>query len=83
LLINNDLAGFGFVPAPVEILGSKAELDKEIVGEILRLNLAAFLSPEPQQGDFIVPHNNPSIRAADERTPVNGFGHAAHDTPPS
>jgi hypothetical protein len=58
-------------------------LDNEIVREILRLDLAAFLLPEPQQSEFIVPHNNPSIRAADERAPVDNFGHAIHDTPPS
>jgi hypothetical protein len=83
LHVDDCLAGIGFIPAPIEIFGRNPELDNEIVREILRLDLAAFLLPEPQQSEFIVPHNNPSIRAADERAPVDNFGHAIHDTPPS
>ena len=55
LHVDDCLAGIGFIPAPIEIFGRNPELDNEFVGEILRLDLAAFLLPEPQQSDFIVP----------------------------
>ena len=83
LHVGDDLPGIGLIPAPIEILGHRPELDNEVAGEILRLDLAAFLPPEPQQGGFIVAHDDPSVRAADERAPVDNFGHAIHDTPPS
>ena len=51
---------------PVELLGGEAELDDEIAGQILPLNLASFFSPKAQQGSFIVAHDNSGIRAADE-----------------
>ena len=48
--VRDDLTGIGLVPAPVEVLGSQAELDDEVAGQVLRLDFAAFLPPEPQQG---------------------------------
>ena len=48
--VGDDLTGVGLIPAPIEILGHRPELDDEIAGQILRLDLAALLSPEPQQG---------------------------------
>ena len=38
------------IPLPVERLGHDAELDDKVAGEILRLDLAAFLAPQPKQG---------------------------------
>jgi hypothetical protein len=81
--VDNDLAGFGLIPAPIEVLGRKPELHDKIAREILRLYLAAFLLPEPQQGVFIVPHNYSCIRAADEPAPIDKFGQPIHDTPPA
>src|SRR5262249_16745538 len=62
------LPGIAFVPKAVEGLGHKAELDDEVVGQVLRLGLAAFLAPEAAQCGLIVAHYNPGVRAADEGT---------------
>jgi len=45
LHIINDLAGIALIPAPVQVLSRKPELDDEIAGQILRLDLAALLMP--------------------------------------
>jgi hypothetical protein len=34
---------------PVKVLGCDPKLDHEIAGEVVRLGLAAFLSPEAEQ----------------------------------
>src|SRR5262245_33361260 len=46
---------------PIEGLGHHAKLDDEIVGEVLRLGLAAFLVPQPQQGSLVAPHDHPGV----------------------
>ena len=43
------VTGVALIPAPVEVLGDRAELDDQVVGEILRLDLAALLAPQPNQ----------------------------------
>jgi hypothetical protein len=40
------MAGIALVPAPIEVLGHGAELDDQVVREIFRFNLAAFLAPK-------------------------------------
>jgi hypothetical protein len=52
--IREDLTGVGLVPAPVQILGSHAELHDEVAREVLRLDLASFFAPEAEEGRFIV-----------------------------
>ena len=66
LHVGNDLAGIGLVPAPIEVFGDRPELDDEVAGQVLRLDLAALFLPQPDQGGFVVPHDNPGVRAADE-----------------
>ena len=65
------LPGIALVPVPIEVLGDQAELDDEVAGEVLRLDLAALLPPEAEQGGFIVAHDDPGVRAADEGAAVN------------
>ena len=64
--VGDDLTGIGLVPAPVKVFGDDPELDDEVAGQVLRLDLAAFFPPQPQQGGLIVAHNDPRVRAADE-----------------
>ena len=64
--VRDDLPGIGLVPAPIEVLGGQPELDDEIAGEVLRLDLAALLPPQPQQSVLIIAHDDPGVRAADE-----------------
>jgi hypothetical protein len=70
LHLGDDLAGIALIPVPVELLGDGAELDNEVSREILGLDFAAFLPPEPEQGVPVVAHDDPGVRAADEAAPV-------------
>src|SRR6476659_4757673 len=59
---------------PIEGLGHQTKLDDEIAGEVLRLGLAAFLAPQPQQGSLVAPHDDPSVGTADEAPAIKAFG---------
>ena len=48
------LPGVALVPVAIELLGHDPELDDEIVGEVLRLDLAALLPPQAEQGALVV-----------------------------
>lgn len=67
--ILNGEASIACVPAPVEVLGDNPQLDDQIVGEVLWLNLAALLSPQPNQHCLIATHDDPGIRAAEKSAP--------------
>jgi hypothetical protein len=64
LYLSDDLAGFFLEPVPVESLGRAAELDQEIGGQVLGLDLASFLLPEPEQRPLVVAHDDPGIGTA-------------------
>jgi hypothetical protein len=66
LNIGDDLPGIGLVPAPIEILGGKPELDHQIAGQVFRLYLTALLPPQPNQRRLITPHDDPGIRTANK-----------------
>ena len=51
---------------PVEGLGDDPELDDEVAGKVLRLDLAALFPPEAEQGGLVIAHDDPGVRAADE-----------------
>jgi len=67
LYIRKRLPGIGLIPVPIEVLRHRPELDKEVARQVLRLDLAALFAPEPDEGPLIVTHDDPGIRAADER----------------
>src|SRR5262249_60706672 len=60
------LPGIALVPVSVEGFGDAAELDDEIARLVLRLDLAAFLPPEAEEGRFVGAHDHPGVGAADE-----------------
>jgi DNA-binding XRE family transcriptional regulator len=64
LNIADGLAGIALEPAPIEVLGRRPELYDEVVREVLGLNLAALLAPEPKEGMFVFAHDNAGVRAA-------------------
>ena len=64
LHLGHGLAGIAFVPAPVEVFGDRAELDDQVAGQVLRLDLAALLAPQAEQGGFVVAHDDPGVGAA-------------------
>ena len=68
--IAEDLAGVAFEPVAVEGLGDDAELDDEIAGEVLGLDLTALLAPEAEQGGLVIAHDGSGVRAADEAAPL-------------
>jgi hypothetical protein len=45
-----------FEPVAVEGFGDNPELDDEVAGEVLRLDLAVLLPPEPEQGGLVRAH---------------------------
>src|SRR5262245_14467268 len=61
------VASVALIPASIEVLRYGAELDDEVVGEILRLDLPALLPPQMQQSAMVVAHNDPGVRATDKQ----------------
>ena len=78
LHLGDDLAGIALVPVPVEVLGHGAELDDQVAREVLGLDFAALFPPEPEQGGFVVAHDDPGVRAADEGAAVGRSELRAH-----
>src|SRR6187401_723913 len=68
LHLGDHLVGVALVPVAVEAFGHGPELDDEIARQVLRLDVAAFLAPQPQQGGLVIPHDDPGVRPADEGT---------------
>jgi hypothetical protein len=68
--VPDGVASVALVPTSVELLSDGAELDDQIVREVLRLNLAALLARQANEVDFVVAHDHPGVRAADETTPI-------------
>ena len=64
--VRNYLARIGLVPVPIKLLGHHPELDDEIVGQVLWFGLAALLTPQARQRNFIVAHDDPGVRTANE-----------------
>jgi hypothetical protein len=77
------MPGITLVPVPVQPLSGQAELDNEIAGEILRLDLAAFFLPKANEGSFIVAHDDARVRAADEVAAIGRFEPRSHATLPA
>ena len=68
--VGNAPAGIALVPGAIELLGCGPELHDEVAGQVLRLGLAPLLAPQADQGGFIAAHDDPGVRAADERAAV-------------
>jgi hypothetical protein len=80
-------AGVALVPGAIELLGCSPELHDEIAGEVLRLGLASFFSPQTDQGRLIAAHDYAGVGAADETSAIEtlqrnwcGAEGAGHDT---
>jgi hypothetical protein len=73
--IGKDLAAIDLIPAAVQVLGRKAELNNEIARKVLRLDFAPLLPPQPDQRLLVIAHNDPGIRAANKRAPLGSFPH--------
>jgi hypothetical protein len=67
--IGDNPPSIGLVPAPVKLLGGEAELHNQVAGQVLRLNLAALFSPQPQEGGLVIAHDDPCVGAAYKGTP--------------
>ena len=64
----------------VEGFGDHTELDDEVAGEVLRLDLAALFPPKAQQGGLVIAHDDPGVRAADEVAALGRFGPRTYAT---
>src|SRR5262249_36726720 len=70
LNIRDHLAGVGFIPTAIEVLGGEPQLHDEVARKVLRFDLAALLTPEPDQGGLVITHDNPGVGAADKKAAV-------------
>src|SRR6516164_323561 len=70
LNVGNQLPGIGFVPATIELLDREPELNHKIAGQVLRFDLAALFSPQPDQGVLVITHDDPGVGAADKKAAV-------------
>jgi len=68
--VDDSMTRVFFVPTSVELLGDRAELDDKFGRQIWRLDLAAFFLPEPDEGGFVVAHDDSGVGATDEATAV-------------
>jgi hypothetical protein len=59
-----------FVPVPIQRFSGDAQLDNEIVAEMLWLALAALFPPKADQRRLVPTHDYPGIRAAKESPAV-------------
>jgi hypothetical protein len=82
LHIGDDLAGVPLVPEPIELLSDVPELDDEVARQVLRLNFTPLFAPEPEQRGFVVAHDDPGVRAADESAAVGRIESRTHATLP-
>jgi hypothetical protein len=48
----------GLIPAAVKLFGNDPEPDDEVARQVLRLDFAPLLLPEPPQGGFVLAHND-------------------------
>jgi hypothetical protein len=71
LHISDPPAGVALVPASIELLRGRPELYNQIARKVLRVCLAALLTPKADHGRLVVTHDNAGIGAADEGTTVN------------
>ena len=60
-------AGVALIPGAIELLGCSPKLHYEVAREVLRLGLASFLPPQPDQGGLVVAHDDSGVRAPYER----------------
>src|SRR6185312_16868014 len=70
LHIGDDFAGLSLIPVPVQVFGDLPHLHNEIARQILWPLFTAFLAPESKQGVFVLAHDDPGVRAADEGAAV-------------
>ena len=64
--VRENPARIALIPAAIERLGRHSELDDEIGGEVLGLDLPAFFPPEAKEGIVVRAHDDASIGAADK-----------------
>ena len=60
--------GIALIPSPVERLGGDAQLDDEIIRQILQFDLAALFLPELDQRRLVGAHDDTSVRGAADPT---------------
>ena len=55
------VAGIALKPASVQVLGCRAELDGQVVGQVLRFDVTAFFMPQTQHRSLVLAHDDPGI----------------------
>jgi hypothetical protein len=60
-------ARIALVPGSVEVLGGGPQLHDEVAREVFWIDLATLLLPQADQSFFISPHDDSSVRSANEK----------------
>jgi hypothetical protein len=64
--ILDGLSGVSFVPVAIEVLGHDPELDDQVAGEVLRLDISPLLPPQAEQSSLVGSHDDTGVGTADE-----------------
>src|SRR5262249_4448247 len=67
----DNLSSCALVRAPIEALGREPELHEQVTRIIRRLCLTPLLLPKPEEGGLVAPHDNPCVRATEERAALD------------
>ena len=73
LTVRDGSSGVALVPGPVERLSGDAELDDEIVRQVLGFGLAALFLPQPDQRRLVRAHDDSGVRPADKKPAVSPY----------
>ena len=74
LHVTQHLTSTGLIPAPVQVLSCKPELNNEITRQVFRLDFAPLLPPEADNRLFILAHYDPGIGSTDEESARAVYG---------
>jgi hypothetical protein len=66
LRVLDHLTGAEFEPTPVKVLRRDSELDNEVAGEVLGLDLTTLLLPEAEKRGFLIAHDDSRIGTTNE-----------------
>jgi hypothetical protein len=70
LYVLDGVTGVALIPTPVEVLGDRAKLDDQSIGEIFGLRLSPLLPPQMNEVSLVTAHDHPRIRTSDEASAI-------------
>jgi hypothetical protein len=68
--VRDPVAGVLFVPAAVEVFSRQPQLDDQDAREVDGCRFSSFFLPQTMERLFVLAHDDPGVRAADELAAV-------------